>query len=125
VTGDLTRPTLIDGAAPRIHFGGHVKATFQRVGKLGHGWFGWSLDPEQAAVHIKELKSVVVDLNRPAHLGDIEISVAPPAGLTINRGLLERYAEIGVDRLVIVPPNTAFRDEAAMLAFVEATASLR
>jgi hypothetical protein len=31
----MARPTLIDGAAPRIHFGGHVNATYQRVGKLG------------------------------------------------------------------------------------------
>jgi hypothetical protein len=53
----------------------------------------------------------VADLGRPPHLGRIQVSVTPSE--PVDRDLVHRYQDLGVDRLILVrdfrdvggPPN--------------------
>jgi len=56
---------------------------------------------------------------RPAELGRLELSVTPP-GYNINPGTVERYAAIGVDRLILRPQPTLA--EADVEQFIATTA---
>ena len=60
---------------------------------------------------------------RPAHLGPLHISVTP-AGRT-DRASVERFIELGIDQLVLLPrtppgsDRSAELDQSALLSFVE------
>jgi probable F420-dependent oxidoreductase len=82
--------------------GGHSPAARRRAVRSGHGWFGWMLSVAESAHRVGQLARATADLDRPAALGDLEITVAPRGRLDASRAA--RYAEAGVQRLVLVPP---------------------
>jgi hypothetical protein len=47
------------------------------------------------------LHRLAAEHERPSHLGPLELNVTPRGAL--DRGTVERYAELGVDRLVLLP----------------------
>ncbi len=72
---------------------------FSRTARLGDGWFGYGLDLEATANCIKGIRAACDKHGRS--FDQIEISVTPKAEL--NRDLAQRYAELGVRRLIISP----------------------
>lgn len=83
---------------PRIVVGGHTAAAFRRAIALGHGWYGFALTPETAAQCIAGLRRAAAEVERPAELGDLEISVTPARRL--DAATVDGFGEAGVHRLV-------------------------
>lgn len=102
---------------PSIHtvVGGHSKRAHRRAVGLAHGWYGFMRDPDTAAADIAALRAAAEQVERPDELGRLEISITPLR--TPNEADLERYRELGVDRLIIQPGGHRNIDET--LAFVE------
>ena len=110
------RPTN-PGGVP-IHIGGHSEAALKRAAQRGQGWYGWMQDPEQTADHVRRLNELSEELGRANEMGELEITITPPARLTPDA--VEQYAEAGANRLV----SLATPKERSMLHAVEHLGSL-
>ena len=110
------RPTS-PGGVP-IHIGGHSEAALKRAAERGQGWYGWMQDPEQTADYVRRLHELSEQVGRPEAMGELEITITPPARLTSEA--IERYAEAGAHRLVSLATPT----ERSMLHGVEHLGSL-
>lgn len=84
-----------------IVVGGHSPSAYRRAVGRGHGWYGFALTPEAAATCIAGLREAARKVERPAGLGDLEITVSPRGRLT--PATAGAFAEAGVDRLVVLP----------------------
>jgi len=94
-----SEPRPVQKPYPPIVFGGKSSYAYSRVARLGNGWFGYGLDLQATADCIAGIRKACEGHGRP--LKEIEISVTPKAEL--DRELVERYADLGVKRLVIAP----------------------
>lgn len=92
-------PRPLQPGGPRIVVGGHTPPAFRRAVARGHGWYGFALTPEDAARCAEGLRAAAEAVDRPAHLGRLEISVTPRRRL--DAAALGAFAATGVDRLVI------------------------
>lgn len=97
-------PRPIDRSGPPIVIGGHSAAAHRRAVALGHGWYGWGLSLEQTEAAATSLRRAAEVVNRPRALGTLEITVSPPRGYKLDTGTVSAYAELGVDRLVLLAP---------------------
>jgi probable F420-dependent oxidoreductase len=95
------RPVKAEG--PPVVIGGHSPAAYRRAVAQGHGWYGFALSPEATATCLAGLRQAAGDVERPAGLGSLSITVTPRG--RIDRAAAARYAELGVDRLVLLPPG--------------------
>jgi len=117
-------PRPLQRPGPPLHFGGYVPATYERAVTRGHGWYGFALDPAGTEACLAGLRTAEAGFDRPAELGPLEISVTPRPGVPLDEAGLAAYAELGVDRLVVLPPRPP-RDASAgeiadaLVAFVE------
>jgi probable F420-dependent oxidoreductase len=84
-----------------IVVGGRTAGAIRRSVEQGDGWYGFFLDPAQAAHDVDALRTATGRYDRPVELGDIEISVTPRGPLTADS--LRAYADAGVDRLIVYP----------------------
>jgi len=102
---------------PSIHtvVGGHSGRAHRRAVELGHGWYGFMRDPDTAESDIAGLRQASDRFDRPAELGPLEISVTPRR--TPSAEDLDRYREIGVDRLILQPGG--HRDTDDVLRFID------
>ena len=118
--GEFNRFSAID-AHPRpaqaggvpILIGGHSRAALKRAVQRGNGWYGWAQTPEQTRDLLAQIGEIGSIVERPAELGELEITITPPARLTADA--VEQYAEAGVHRLV----SLMSRHEAGMLRAIE------
>ncbi|MCY3571150.1 MAG: LLM class F420-dependent oxidoreductase [Chloroflexi bacterium] len=110
------RPTS-PGGVP-IHIGGHSEAALKRAAERGQGWYGWMQDPEQTADYVRRLHELSEQVGRPEAMGELEITITPPARLTSEA--IEQYEEAGAHRLVSLATPT----ERSMLHGVEHLGSL-
>ena len=85
-----------------VVMGGHGPAAYRRAVQRAHGWYGFRMDPSAAAFHIGKLAEAARRYERSPELGPLEISVTPP--MALDAGIVSRYAEIGVHRLIVMPP---------------------
>jgi probable F420-dependent oxidoreductase len=83
-----------------IIVGGHRPPAYRRAVARAHGWYGYWLTPEDSAAALAGLRAAEKQVERPAELGPLEISVTPRGRLTPERAAA--YAEAGVDRLVVL-----------------------
>jgi probable F420-dependent oxidoreductase len=101
-----------------IVVGGHRPPSFRRAVARAHGWYGYGLTPEQMAEANDALRVAADRVERPAHLGRLEISVTPRGRPTPE--LVDAFAYQGVDRLVVLaspaPDGAARAIEAAVAA---------
>jgi probable F420-dependent oxidoreductase len=100
--GVQAQPQPVQRPTPPIIVGGRTPAAFRRAVEHGHGWYGFGLNVEQTAQDIEALQKAEQRHRRPAELGRLEISITPP-GYDIDPATVERYASVGVDRLVLRP----------------------
>ena len=59
------------------------------------------MTPESAAASVEGLRKAADEVDRPAALGDLELTITPRGRLTAETAAA--FAELGVDRLVIIP----------------------
>jgi probable F420-dependent oxidoreductase len=101
----IQRPRPVQRPRPPIVIGGESRAAYRRARAAG-GWHGWEATPEQVAAAREELGAEV----------EVTITPAPPGPL--DPDVARAYAEAGVDRLVLQPPDTT---GAAMDELIAAT----
>ena len=90
-------PKPPQGAKLPIIFGGESLSALRRVARLGNGWFGVKLNPEQAAAKIATLRSLMIEAGRD--LSELEIIISPYENEVTGEDL-RAYHEIGVDEFV-------------------------
>jgi len=109
--GVVQRPLPVQRPHPPIVVGGSSPAAYRRAVRTGDGWYGWDLDLDQTAEALGGLSAAASQVERPAELGELEITITP-AG-TLDLGTVRRYADVGVDRLNVqsAPLDDAGMDE--------------
>ena len=118
------RPTRPEG--PPIHVGGGSVPAFRRAVTKGHGWYGFATTLAFAEKAIGQLHRLTDEFDRAADLGSLEICVTPVEPLTAET--IDRYAELGVDRIIAMQDFRGMRggpvDGAAdtAVAFIEQVA---
>ncbi|GAA4994899.1 LLM class F420-dependent oxidoreductase [Kitasatospora paranensis] len=112
------RPRPVQRPLPVI-VGGHSPAAHRRAVRYGDGWFGFRLTERQTADHLRGLAKAAEEEGRTGP--PLQITVAPAGPLDPAR--VRAYRDLGVDRLVVVPP---YDPPLAVLAdFVERNAPER
>ena len=116
-------PRPVEPHGPPIHVGGGSAATFRRAVLRADGWYGFLSTLESTGSAMDALDRGMAELDRPAHLGRIQVSVTPSE--PVDRDLVRRYEDLGVDRLILVrdfrdvggTPNPARADD--VLRFID------
>jgi probable F420-dependent oxidoreductase len=82
-----------------LHCLGDSRAALQRVAEFGTGFFPMDLEPEQFMRPLQELDQLLAQRGRTR----AEITVSVTRGIdACDIGTLQRYREVGVDRIVIM-----------------------
>lgn len=84
---------------PPYVFGGHAKAALRRAAQRGDGWLASELSPEEMASAMATLRQ----LREEAGRGDEPFEISCSVTGELDAATLARYAEVGVDRLVVRP----------------------
>ena len=105
-----------------IVIGGHTGRAYRRAVARGHGWYGFSQTPETAAESLTRLRAAASEIERPAALGPLEITITPRGRLTAENAAA--FGELGVHRLVPFPPPTADGVARTIESAIEATSAL-
>ena len=113
-------PRPAQAGGPRLVIGGGSPAAHARAIRRGHGWYGFFIDPELAATNVQALRATAARIERPVALGRLEISITPSKRL--DAGLIDAYAEAGVDRLIVRPRSIEHED--AIMTFMRENAQL-
>jgi probable F420-dependent oxidoreductase len=113
--GIQAQPRPVQKPHPPIIVGGLSPSALRRAARYGNGWYGFFVDLDATKNAIAGLRAAE-QRGRPSGLGRLEISVTPPPRTTPDT--LKRYAELGVDRLILYP--TGGPDE--LVAFAEKAA---
>jgi probable F420-dependent oxidoreductase len=121
--GVQAHPQPVQRPGPPLVIGGHSPAAFRRAVEQGQGWYGFALDEGDVRRCLDGLREAAARHPRPAALGPLEISVTPRptrGGEAMNRASADRFATLGVHRLILIPPRAL--DAAGLERFVEKTA---
>lgn len=119
--GVQARPQPAQKPHPPIIFGGHTPAAYSRAVRLAQGWYGFALDVERAKSSIAGLRAACERQGRRFEDLDISVTPAPERDrLLLDRATAERFAELGVGRLIVYAPRA--RDEASLLALIDEAA---
>ena len=97
-----------------IVVGGHTEAAFRRAARHADGWYGF-------LVGLRAMAGYRESLQRAARERPLHVSVSPSRRL--DPETVAGYADLGVDRLIVIPPPGLSLDEVA--AFVESNAPVR
>jgi hypothetical protein len=84
----------------------------------GNGWYGFALDVETTAKSIESLQLAQARFERPAELGNMELSITPPK--PPSKTMMEDYAALGVTRII---PMLGFYDADNILSALDNLAS--
>jgi probable F420-dependent oxidoreductase len=99
--GIQSRPRPRRPGGPPILASGMSTAARRRAVARCEGWYGFFQDLDNTAAAIAELTRLHDEVDRPAALGRLEISVTPLPG-PVDADTVRRYGDLGVDRLVLV-----------------------
>ncbi len=83
-----------------IVLGGETERALARAAALGDGWYGVGHTPETAGAKVERLRTFLGRAEREAASFEITVSHAAP---TLGRDDVRRYADVGVDRVVVLP----------------------
>ena len=103
--GIQCRPQPVQPGGPPILGSGFVTAAYRRSVERCQGWYGFFQDLDATKAAIDELTRLHDEVDRPAELGELEITISPVPG-PIDADTVRRYEDLGVDRLVVVQDFT-------------------
>ena len=86
--------------------GGHSHAAHLRAARHGDGWYGFLLGLKAMTEQLESLRQAMAEAGRARPL---HISVSPARAL--DEDVVGAYAELGVDRLIVVPRPELSLDE--------------
>jgi len=104
---------------PPIVIGGRSPAAYRRAVEVANGWYGFSLDLEETANAIADIRQATSRYSRPEFLGELEISIAPR--IPVDGAVAQRFAELGVHRLILIPRR--YQDGPALEEFITTVGS--
>ena len=104
-TGIDAHPRPRQRPAPPIVIGGEAPAALRRAVMMAEGWYGFNLDVPETGRLAGALRQLAGECERPAGLGRLELTVTPSGPL--DKATVDRYAELGIDRLVLLPQPDA------------------
>ena len=113
-SGIDAQPRPVQKPHPPIVVGGMSPSAFSRALRRGNGWYGFARDLAAAKTDLAGIAAARAQVERPAALGALEISITPPRA--VDEAGARAYAELGVDRLILLMPG---RGEAEALRFIE------
>ena len=93
-------PRPVRPGGPRIVVGGHSGAAYRRAVRRGHGWFGNGSSPADLERSLARLARAATEVDRPDRLGRLEITYMQVGPEPLD---VARYADLGVDRLLVYP----------------------
>ena len=102
-------PRPVQKPYPPFVIGGRAEGALRRTVRFARGWYGYAMSLEQTREVLDGLNTVRGRVERPAELGDIEITIAPRE--QINAETIEAYEAIGVSRLLVRPATDRPLDE--------------
>ncbi len=94
-------PRPVQQPYPAIVIGGRAEGALRRTVRFAKGWYGYAMTVDQTRELLQTLDAVRARVERPAELGEIEITIAPRE--EINAETIKAYAAIGVSRLLVRP----------------------
>lgn len=113
-SGIDAQPRPVQKPHPPLVIGATSPPAWRRTMQRANGWYGFALDPDATARCLAGLEAAGRRVARPVALGPLEITVTPPPGIP-DPDTMRRYADLGVQRLVLLP---LVRTEAELLDFV-------
>ncbi len=93
-------PKPVQQPHPPIHFGGESDAALRRAADLGQGWYGFNLEPEQAAERLARLDALLAARGRARSA--LTISISPPWTRPTTMEHIERFRTAGVDQVILI-----------------------
>ena len=109
-------PKPVQKPHPPIVFGGESEAALRRAADLGDGWYGVGHSPASAAGQAEKLRALLAE-RRPGAPFELTVS---HGGASLGRGDVDRYAEAGIDRVVVLPWRRGREAEAELGRLAEA-----
>jgi len=100
-SGIQSLPQPVQDPHPPILVGGLSKPALRRAVQQGNGWFGFNTDLESTAAAVRGLEAAAQEVERPASLGPLELSVTPPPG-PVDLDLQRAYEDLGIERIVVM-----------------------
>ena len=116
--GIQARPRPVQPGGPQLIVGGSSETAYSRAVAKCHGWYGFAMDVPGTRRSLEGLAKAARGYQRPKALGKLEISITPLA--VPDNALVESFAQIGVDRLIWLMPQT----EADIMRMIERIAAL-
>jgi probable F420-dependent oxidoreductase len=111
------QPRPLQKPHPPIVVGGNSPPAFRRAVGRGNGWYGFLRDLPTTERDLSALAQAQREVERRTALGELEISVTPMPGTSLDDA--QRYRDLGVHRLVLLP-TARTRDD--LLRFVDESA---
>ena len=68
--------------------------------RRAHGWYGFLTTLDFTAKAVANIQNLQREFDRPEGLGEVAVSVSPSE--PVDRDLVSRYEELGVDRMILV-----------------------
>ncbi|MCZ6659196.1 MAG: LLM class F420-dependent oxidoreductase [Gammaproteobacteria bacterium] len=112
-------PRPVQTGGPPIVVGGTSDAALKRAIRSAQGWYGFALNVEQTVTVVERLNQLANEIERPAALGELELSVTP--GLRLDDQIVTDFAEAGIERLIALMPQDT---EQSVLTHIENLAEL-
>jgi probable F420-dependent oxidoreductase len=113
-------PRPVQPGGPQIVIGGHSPGAFRRAVSRGHAWLGIGT-PDDLVAHLSSLAKAATEVDRPARLGKLRVYFLPMP-FSSDPDDIKRYADLGVEQLVLYPEGVHNAEDA--VAFLEKYAAL-
>ena len=105
ISGVQSNPRPIQQPHPPFVIGGMSPPAFRRAVAQGDEWYGFFQDLDATANCIEGLREAAKRVERPASLGELDISITPPGAVDLD--MVKRYEDLGVSRLILMRGFTA------------------
>jgi probable F420-dependent oxidoreductase len=97
----MQTPRPVQRSGPPVVVGGSSTAAYRRALRLAHGFNGHNWTLAETAERLGEIRALARTIDRPAELGELEITITPRELLDLDTA--RRYADLGVHRLTVLP----------------------
>jgi probable F420-dependent oxidoreductase len=92
-------PKPVQQPNPPVLFGGESDAALARVAEVGDGWYGFNLTPASAKDRLAHLDARLARAGRKR--SDVRIYATPNWREPLNEETAARFAELGVEQLIV------------------------